>query len=89
VALSPNEVMLRRNYANSLITLGRLDEAAAQLDVAEKLEPDAPYLALRWAELARARGNRADALKWAQEALRRRPDWDEAQTVLSWAQANE
>ncbi|MCX7853939.1 MAG: tetratricopeptide repeat protein [Caldilineales bacterium] len=47
VALAPNDAMFRRDYAHQLITLGRLDEAAAQLDAAEALEPDAPYLALR------------------------------------------
>ncbi len=56
VALAPDNAMLRRNYANSLINLGRLDEAAGQLDAVEALEPDAPYLALRQAELAKTRG---------------------------------
>jgi predicted Zn-dependent protease len=86
VALAPDQPMLRRNYADSLIALGRLDEATAQLDAAEALDPDAPYLALRRAELAKARGDRAAAARWAEEALRRRPDWDEAQAVLAWAQ---
>jgi tetratricopeptide (TPR) repeat protein len=86
VEIQPEEAMWRRNYANTLIALGRLDEAAAQLDAAEALEPDAPYLALRRAELAKARGERAGAVEWAREALRRRPDWDEAQAVLDWGQ---
>lgn len=77
--------MLRRNYANSLIALGRLDEAATQLAAAAELEPDAPYLALRRAELAKARGDRDEATRWATEALRRQPDWDEAQALLTWA----
>jgi len=77
--------MLRRNYANSLLVLGRLDEAAAQLDAAEGLEPDSPYLALRRAELAKARDDRETVVRWAQEALRRQPDWDEAQQLLDWA----
>jgi len=84
VALAPDGAMLRRNYANVLIALGRLDEAAAQLDAAEQLEPDAPYLALRRAELAKARGDRAEAARWAQEALRRRPGWEEAAALLAW-----
>jgi tetratricopeptide (TPR) repeat protein len=87
VALAPDQALLRRNYANTLIALGRLDEATAQLDAAEAPEPDAPYLALRRAELAKARGDRADATAWAQEALRRRPGWEEAQAVLAWAEA--
>jgi Tfp pilus assembly protein PilF len=36
VALAPEQAMLRRNYAHALINLGRLDEAAAQIDAAEK-----------------------------------------------------
>jgi tetratricopeptide (TPR) repeat protein len=87
VALAPDQPMLRRNYANSLLALGRLDEAAAQLDAAEQLDPDAPYLALRRAELAQARGDRQEAGRWAQEALRRWPGWEEAQAVLGRAGA--
>jgi len=86
VTLAPKQAMLRRNYANSLIALGRLDEAAMQLDTAQQLEPDAPYLALRRAELAKARQDRHVAMEWAQEALRRRAGWDEAQAILAWAQ---
>jgi hypothetical protein len=55
------------------------------LDVAEQLEPEAPYLALRRAELAKARGDRTAAARWAQEALARQPGWDEAQALLAWA----
>lgn len=85
VALLPTEAMWRRNYANSLINLNRLDEAAGELDEAERLDPGAPYLALRRAELARAREDRGAAAQWAQEALRRQPDWEEAQEILTWA----
>lgn len=85
VALAPREPMLRRNYAFSLLRAGRLAEAAAQLDRAEKLEPKAPLLALHRAELAQARGDRAEALRWAAEALRRQPDWAEAQAIAAWA----
>ncbi len=77
--------MLRRNYANTLIHLQSLDEAAAQLDAAEALEPDAPYLALRRAELAKARDERDEAARWAREALRRQPGWDEAEALQRWA----
>jgi len=85
VEMQPNQAWLRRNYANSLLRLGRLDEAASQLDIAEAQEPDAPYLALRRAELAKARGDRSQAQTWAAEALRRQPAWDEAQAILAWA----
>ncbi len=87
VALLPDQAWLRRNFADSLIKLGQLDEAASQLDVAEAIEPDAPYLALRRAELAKARQDPATAQHWASEALRRQPEWDEAQAILAWAQA--
>ena len=82
VALAPREPMLRRNYADSLIRAGRLDEAARQLDAAEKLEPDAPLLALHRAELARARGDQAGMRRWAEEALRRQPGLREALAML-------
>lgn len=86
VELQPAVAMWCRNHADALIANDRLDEAAAQLDIAEQLEPDAPYLALRCAELAKARGDKEEAARWAQEALRRQPDWDEAQQIMEWAQ---
>ena len=82
VALAPREPMLRRNYADSLIRGGRLDEATRQLDAAEKLEPAAPLLALHRAELARARGDRVGARRWAEEALRRQPGMREALALI-------
>jgi tetratricopeptide (TPR) repeat protein len=85
VALAPDEAMLRRNYASTLIALGRLDDAATQIDAAEALEPDAPYLALHRANLAKARGDRPTALHWAQEALRRQPNWEEPRSIADWA----
>lgn len=84
-ALAPDEPMLRRNYADVLIRLGRLGEATFQLDVAERLEPASAFQALRWAELARALGDRAEAQRWAEEALRRQPGWRDAAAILAWA----
>ena len=80
-----NLARVRRSSAGVLMGQNRLDEAARQLDSAEALEPDAPDLALRRAELAKVRGDRADAAHWAQEALRRQSDWDEAESILAWA----
>jgi tetratricopeptide (TPR) repeat protein len=85
VALDATNAMLRRNYANILIALNRLGAAAEELEAAARLDPDAPYLALRYAELAKAGENRGEAMRWAAEALRRQPGWDEAQTILTWA----
>lgn len=82
VALAPREPMLRRNYADSLIRARRLDEAARQLDAAQKLEPGAPLLALHRAELAEARSDRAGMKRWAEEALRRQPGMKEARALL-------
>ena len=82
VALAPREPMLRRNYADGLIRAGRLDEAARQLDVAAKLEPDAPLLALHRAELAKAHGDRVGTRRWAEEALRLQPRMKEALVLL-------
>ena len=77
--------MLRRNYANTLIELERFTEVTAQLNEAGRLEPDSPYLALHWAELAKAQGDRPLALHWAAEALRRQPGWEEAEEIGRWA----
>jgi hypothetical protein len=55
VDLQPDFAMWRRNQASALIDLGRLDEAAAAIDQARRLEPDAPRLAQLEAQLAAAR----------------------------------
>ena len=81
-ALAPDAPMLRRNYAETLIKLGRLGEATFQLDLAERLEPDSAFQALRWAELAEARGDRVEARRWAEETLRRQPGMPEALAML-------
>ena len=81
-----NLARARRSFAAELLSLQRLDEAETQLAAAEALDPDSPYLALRRAQLSQARGNRADAARWAAETLRRQPGWDEAQALLDWAQ---
>ncbi len=60
VRLAPREPMLRRNFALSLIRAGQLDEAARQLDRAERLDPSAPLLASHRAELAQARAGAGD-----------------------------
>ena len=81
-ALVPDAPMLRRNYAETLILLGRLGEATFQLDIAERLEPDSAFQALRWAELAEARGDRVEARRWADETLLRQPGMPEALAML-------
>ncbi|WP_174714075.1 hypothetical protein [Candidatus Viridilinea mediisalina] len=48
--------MWRRNYTGTLISLGRLAEAAEELARARELEPDAPRLVELAAALAEARG---------------------------------
>jgi tetratricopeptide (TPR) repeat protein len=85
VELQPGAAWLRRNYANGLIKSKQLAEAAEQLYLAEQSEPDAPYLALRRAELAKAADDRLAAQHWAEEALQRQPGWDDAQAILDWA----
>ena len=45
VSAQPEAAWLRRNYAEGLTKSQRLAEAAEQLDRAEELQPDAPYLA--------------------------------------------
>ena len=71
--LAPGEPMLRRNYAETLIKLGRLGKATFQLDLAERVEPDSVFQALRSAELAKAHGDGVEARRWAEETLRRQP----------------
>ena len=84
--LQPDVAFLRRNVADQLRKLDRLDAAEAELDRAAALDPDAPFLLLRRAELAQARGERAAAAGWARRALASQPDWDDAQAVLAWAE---
>ncbi|BCX02892.1 MAG: hypothetical protein KatS3mg053_0830 [Candidatus Roseilinea sp.] len=55
IALLPDEAMLHRNRAGTLIELGRLDEAAAAIETARRLQPDAPRLAELEQELAKVR----------------------------------
>jgi predicted Zn-dependent protease len=81
-ALAPDAPLLRRNYAETLIKLGRLGEATFQLDLAERLAPDSAFQALRWAELALACGDRGAARRWAEETLRRQPGLPEALAML-------
>jgi hypothetical protein len=55
IALQPDFAMWRRNQAGALIALGRLEEAAAAIEQARALEPDASRLAQLEAQLAAAR----------------------------------
>jgi tetratricopeptide (TPR) repeat protein len=45
IELAPENAMWRRNRTGTLIDLGRLDEAAAELERARALEPEAARLA--------------------------------------------
>lgn len=53
IALQPGFAMSRRNRVSALIELGRGAEAAAELQVARRLEPDAPRLIEMERELAK------------------------------------
>jgi hypothetical protein len=55
IALQPEFAMWRRNRAGTLIELGRLDQAAAEIERARTLEPEAARLAELGAELQQAR----------------------------------
>jgi len=55
IALQPDFAMWHRNRAGVLIELGRLDEAAAAIETARRLEPDAPRLKELDEQLAAAR----------------------------------
>jgi tetratricopeptide (TPR) repeat protein len=55
IALQPDVAMWRRNRAGMLIELKRLDEAAAEIETARRMEPDAPRLKELDEELTKAR----------------------------------
>jgi tetratricopeptide (TPR) repeat protein len=55
IALQPDFAMWRRNRAGTLIELGRLDDAAAEIEQARALEPDAERLADLDQQLQQAR----------------------------------
>lgn len=57
IVLQPDYAMWRRNRANTLIDLGRLDEAEAEIAAARTLEPDAPRLAALDQALSQARAS--------------------------------
>ncbi len=69
IALQPGFAMSRRNRASALIELGRGEEAAAELELARRLEPDAPRLA----EVARELAQLAERSAGAAEKSGRQP----------------
>lgn len=62
IELQPDEAMVHRNRAGTLIDLGRLDAARAALDQARLLEPDAPRLAQLEEQLAAAQEGSDDGM---------------------------
>jgi tetratricopeptide (TPR) repeat protein len=61
INLAPDQALLYRNRADAFIELGRLDEAEADCQKAQALEPDNPRTAGRWGQLRVAQHRFAEA----------------------------
>ena len=74
LALAPEHGGCMHIRAESLMSLGRVEESAEQLDFAQSREPDDPFFhdSRGWVELRR--GNRGQAREHFREALRLNPD---------------
>jgi SpoVK/Ycf46/Vps4 family AAA+-type ATPase len=69
--LSPENVPLRQHFAESLLGLGRFEEAEAELRRALALSPDNPALKLGLANAFRLEGKSSEALVVVEEILKR------------------
>ena len=67
--LDPTSVAARRSAAACLRTLGRLDEAAAEIEVLLVRSPLAPRTLVEYARIEIDRGNEAEAVTHLETAL--------------------
>ena len=72
--LPEDKALLHRNRADSLIRLGRLEEAEQDCAQARALAPDHPYTHARLGQLAFARAGYAAAVEHYTAALERQPE---------------
>jgi TolB-like protein len=92
VAINPNIEGGRLTLGQILVRLGRSEEAHAELDAADRLAPNSPWLyhAATWRSIAYLQTERPDeALKAAEQAVRLLPGLDTLiQSLVCYAQAN-
>jgi SpoVK/Ycf46/Vps4 family AAA+-type ATPase len=69
--LSPENVPLRQHFAETLLGLGRFEEAEAELRRALALSPDNPALKLSLANAFRQQGKSSEAMVVVEEILKR------------------
>ncbi|HLE52940.1 MAG TPA: tetratricopeptide repeat protein, partial [Anaerolineales bacterium] len=74
LVLDPDNAMIHRNRADSLIRLGRLDEAETDCQASDRLAPNHPYTHARWGQLHFARGQYSLSVDCYQRAASLKPD---------------
>jgi tetratricopeptide (TPR) repeat protein len=80
-----DNAMWRRNRAGSQIELGNFEAALRDLDAAEKMQPDQPYVWLHRGRIALQQNQPADAVALLQKAVAERPQLNEFHFWLSYA----
>jgi tetratricopeptide (TPR) repeat protein len=83
IAENPSSLVLRSNYAITLLQQGRVDEARAQLDAAEQLDPDNAVVHLVRGFYHLTIGRRDRALEDGLAASAANPSYAEAQMLLA------
>ncbi|WP_146582129.1 tetratricopeptide repeat protein [Neorhodopirellula pilleata] len=71
------------NHALALMQLGRIDEAAADLEVAFRIHDQSPLARAIAGDLMQKAGNPESAIVHFQRALQLRPQWPEVQSQLN------
>ena len=82
VRVSPRAPKVRQDLGHALAMMGRYPEAVVQFEQAVALDSSDPAAHLNLAIVYAEAGRRIDARKQAQEALRLKPDYDQARQFL-------
>lgn len=82
VAAAPASSEAREAHSVALFQLARLEEAALDLEVARRLDPQSATARLNLAVIRGHQGRYMEARRLAEEALRLRPDYAQAQGLL-------
>jgi tetratricopeptide (TPR) repeat protein len=82
VRVSPRTPKVRQDLGHALAMMGRYPEAIVQFEQAVALDSSDPAAHLNLAVAYAEAGRRMDARKQAQEALRLKPDYDQARQFL-------
>jgi Flp pilus assembly protein TadD len=80
---APDDSAGHQRLGLALASLGRVAEAAAELEAAVRLDPADPVAQLNLAVVYAQQGRVAEARARAEEALRLRPDYDHARRLLA------